>query len=51
MILAIDVGNSNIVVGCIGQERHPFHLERMSTDLTKTELEYADHSEEYYGDL
>ena len=40
MILAIDVGNSNIVVGCIDKKGIRF-IERMSTDLNKTELEYA----------
>ena len=40
MILAIDVGNSNIVVGCIEKEEIRF-IERMSTDRKKTELEYA----------
>ncbi|HIV25768.1 MAG TPA: type III pantothenate kinase [Candidatus Scatomonas pullistercoris] len=39
MILAIDVGNSNIVVGCI--EENIRFIERMSTDRKKTELEYA----------
>lgn len=40
MILAIDMGNTNIVIGCIDDEKTYF-VERMSTDLTKTELEYA----------
>lgn len=39
MILAIDVGNSYIVVGCI--EENIRFIERMSTDRKKTELEYA----------
>jgi type III pantothenate kinase len=40
MLLAIDVGNSNIVIGCIdnGEISHVF---RMVTDLSKTEYEYA----------
>jgi type III pantothenate kinase len=40
MILAIDVGNSNIVIGCIdgGEISHVF---RMVTDIYKTEHEYA----------
>ena len=40
MLLAIDVGNSNIVIGCIdgGEISHVF---RMVTDLSKTEFEYA----------
>ncbi|MFA9465976.1 MAG: type III pantothenate kinase [Velocimicrobium sp.] len=40
MILAIDMGNTNIVIGCIDNEKTYF-VERMSTDLSKTELEYA----------
>ncbi len=40
MILAIDVGNSNIVVGCIEKDDIRF-IERMATDRKKTELEYA----------
>lgn len=40
MILAIDMGNTNIVIGCIDDEKIHF-VERMSTDHAKTELEYA----------
>ena len=40
MILAIDIGNTNIVVGCIDCEKTYF-IERLSTVRTKTELEYA----------
>lgn len=40
MILAIDIGNTNIVVGCIDREKIYF-TERLSTNRTKTELEYA----------
>lgn len=40
MILAIDIGNTNIVLGCIDQDRCVF-VERLSTVRTKTELEYA----------
>lgn len=40
MILAIDIGNTNIVVGCIDREKTCF-IERLSTVRTKTELEYA----------
>lgn len=40
MVLAIDMGNTNIVIGCIDNERVLFE-ERMSTDRSKTELEYA----------
>lgn len=40
MILAIDVGNTNIVIGCIDKEKCYF-IERLSTVRIKTELEYA----------
>lgn len=40
MILAIDVGNSNIVVGCIDDKEIRF-IERISTDRHQTEVEYA----------
>lgn len=40
MILAVDIGNTNIVVGCIKGEEICF-VERMSTEATRTELEYA----------
>ncbi len=40
MILAIDIGNSNLVVGCFDRTQIVF-TERVSTDLRKTELEYA----------
>lgn len=40
MILAIDMGNTNIVIGCIDDE-HIYFEERLSTDESKTELEYA----------
>lgn len=40
MILAIDIGNTNIVIGCLNKERTCF-VERLSTVRTKTELEYA----------
>ena len=40
MILAIDIGNTNIVLGCVDDERTYF-IERLSTVRTKTELEYA----------
>lgn len=40
MILAIDMGNSNIVIGCIDDERSYFE-ERLSTDKSKTATEYA----------
>ena len=40
MILAIDIGNTNIVIGCIEKEQVRF-VERVSTNLSKTELEYV----------
>ena len=40
MILAIDIGNTNIVVGCI-DDKKTYFIERLSTNRTKTELEYA----------
>ena len=40
MILALDIGNTNIVIGCIDREKTYF-IERLSTDRKKTELEYA----------
>ena len=40
MILALDIGNTNIVIGCIDKEQTYF-IERLSTVRTKTELEYA----------
>ena len=39
MILAVDIGNTNIVLGCIEQEKIYF-VERTSTNISKTELEY-----------
>lgn len=40
MILAIDVGNTNIVIGCIEKDRILFN-ERVSTNHRATDLEYA----------
>lgn len=40
MILAINVGNTNVTVGCIDRKQTYF-IERISTQLNKTELEYA----------
>ena len=40
MILAVDIGNTNIVVGCIEGKKICF-VERLSTVSTRTELEYA----------
>lgn len=42
MILAIDIGNSNIVLGCIEGEKILFR-ERISTDQSLTDLQYASH--------
>lgn len=39
MILAIDMGNTNIVIGCVDDEKIHFE-ERISTDYSKTEIEY-----------
>ena len=40
MILAVDIGNTNIVIGCLDDEKVYF-VERVSTDPSKTELEYV----------
>ncbi len=40
MVLAIDIGNTNIVIGCFEGEKILF-LERLSTNHTATVLEYA----------
>lgn len=40
MILAVDIGNTNIVVGCVEGNTICFE-ERLSTVSTRTELEYA----------
>ncbi len=40
MILAVDIGNSNIVFGCIDDNGVRFS-DRFSTDLKRTEIEYA----------
>lgn len=40
MILAIDMGNTNIVIGCVDDKKIHF-IERISTDKSKTALEYA----------
>ena len=39
MILAVDIGNTNVVLGCIEGEKILF-LERMATDRGATEMEY-----------
>lgn len=40
MLLTIDMGNTNIVLGCI-RDKQVLFTERMETNLRKTELEYA----------
>ena len=40
MILALDMGNTNIVVGCIDSEKTYF-VERLTTNHNKTSTEYA----------
>ena len=40
MLLAIDIGNTNIVTGCIDEDTILF-TERISTDHAKTDLEHA----------
>lgn len=40
MILAIDIGNTNIVVGCI-DAKQTYFVERLSTNTNQTMLEYA----------
>ena len=38
MILAIDIGNTNIVLGFV-EGKKTYFIERLSTDKAKTELE------------
>ena len=40
MVLAIDIGNTNIVIGCFDGDEILF-VERVSTNLRATDLEYA----------
>lgn len=40
MVLAIDIGNTNIVMGCFSKDKLVFR-ERVSSDQTATDLEYA----------
>lgn len=40
MILTIDMGNTNIVIGAIDNEKTYF-VERVTTNHSKTDLEYA----------
>lgn len=41
MLLAMDIGNSNVVMGCLDENNQVIGLFRMVTDLKKTEDEYA----------
>lgn len=41
MLLAIDIGNSNVVIGCLDGDGKVICTLRMVTDLKKTEDEYA----------
>ena len=40
MILAVDVGNTNIVLGCI-EDGSIMNIVRIRTDVDKTEAEYG----------
>ena len=40
MILTVDIGNSNICMGCVSEHQVQF-VERMNSDRNKTDLEYA----------
>jgi len=41
MLLAIDIGNSNIVIGCLNDKLETVDTFRMVSDLKKTEHEFA----------
>lgn len=41
MILAIDIGNTNIVIGCFDKSDNVIFMERVSTNALATDLEYA----------
>ena len=41
MLLAIDIGNTNVVIGCLNENNEATALFRMVTDLKKTDDEYA----------
>lgn len=41
MLLAIDIGNTNVVIGCLDKDNRTTALFRMVSDLKKTEDEYA----------
>ena len=40
MILAVDIGNTHIVIGCIEDDKI-LSIDRLETDINKTEIEYA----------
>ena len=41
MLLAIDIGNSNVVIGCLDDDLSPVETFRITSDLKKTEYEYG----------
>ncbi len=41
MLLAIDVGNTNVVIGCITEDGEITNVFRMESDIMKTDDEYA----------
>lgn len=41
MLLAIDIGNTNVVIGCLNENNETIKLFRVVTDLKKTDDEYA----------
>lgn len=43
MVLAVDIGNTNIVMGCFESDRILF-VERLSTNQQSTALEYANNA-------
>ena len=50
MLLTIDIGNTNIVLGGFVENRLTF-LSRISTDATKTDAEYAIVKAVYFAKL
>ena len=52
MLLASDIGNSNVVIGCLNENSETVKQFRMVTDLKKTDDEYASGMKtilEHYG--
>ena len=41
MLLAIDIGNTNIVFGCVDEKDEVWLFERISTNHSATSAEYA----------